>query len=131
MEMLLGKLARLNAERTRRLRPFAPHAKRAIRGRKPRDRHDREPPKIPIVDERLRVVGWCEEMPRITGRTLRHKSAEAILGRRVTGLFVEIDDENLARNAGAPPDWRGLWRCIAIGPEMHEPRAERGSADGV
>jgi len=76
---------------------------------------------IPIVDEHLTIVSWSDEMPQIIGGSLRHRRAETILRGRVSCRFIEISDASDARRSGAPPDWQGSWRCLAIGPNMHEP----------
>jgi len=91
-------------------------AKAATRGRKPRDRRGREWPKIPIVNEHLKIVAWSDEAPKIIGCTLRHRRAETLLHQRVSTRIIEIEGA-YSELAGAPPNWRGPWRCLAITPD--------------
>jgi hypothetical protein len=70
-------------------------------------------PKIPIVDGHRQVVGWSDEGPQLKGLSLRHPEAESLLGGPISCGFIELQGED-AVVAGAPPTWRGPWRCIAI-----------------
>ena len=69
---------------------------------------------IPIVGDAKRIVGWTDKVPRYHGTILRHPEAEALLGRAITCTYVEIDRGPDALRAGAPPDWNGPWRCLAL-----------------
>src|SRR5690349_161658 len=71
---------------------------------------------IPIVDECLRIVGWTYHVPMVSGYTLRHSEAEALLGGPVDCAFIEIDQRTDAVRAGAPFNWCGPWRCLALVP---------------
>ena len=69
---------------------------------------------IPIVDAERRIVGWTSEDPETLGSTVRHAAAEKIAGGSVTCAYVQISDRAAAERAGAPADWEGPWRCLAI-----------------
>jgi hypothetical protein len=69
--------------------------------------------RIPIVDGLRRIVGWTDQGPQVIGLSLRHLEAESLLGGPVSCAYIELEGEN-ALAAGAPPTWRGPWRCVAI-----------------
>ena len=83
---------------------------------------------IPIIDRDFRIVCWTAIAPDVRGFTLQHADAERLLGTAVRCLYVELTDPRDSRNAGAPPDWQGPWRCLAIcsadaeGATAHMPR---------
>ena len=68
---------------------------------------------IPIVNDRCEIVGWTDNAPGYVGPALRHPEAEELVGP-VTCLYIEIERAEDARKAGAPPEWRGPWRCLAL-----------------
>jgi hypothetical protein len=69
---------------------------------------------IPIVRDGGKILGWTDQVPELQGATLRHPAAERLLGGGVSCSYVQIDNLADARRAGAPPDWTGPWRCLAI-----------------
>lgn len=77
-------------------------------------------PKIPIVDRGLHVIGWTDTVPQILATTISHREAEKIVGGPVTCAYVEVAGDN-AIAAGAPHDWRGPWRCLALVDERATP----------
>lgn len=66
------------------------------------------------MDRNRRIIGWTTRAPESTGMTIRHAEAEKVVGGAVTCAYVEIADHEAAARAGAPADWRGPWRCLAI-----------------
>jgi hypothetical protein len=78
-----------------------------------------EPPsapemQIPIVRDGGRIIGWTDQGPEFEGTKLRHREAERLLGGAVACTYVQIDNRADAQRAGAPPEWSGPWRCLAI-----------------
>jgi hypothetical protein len=69
---------------------------------------------IPIVCDARKIVGWTSQVPEATGSALRHAEAERLLGGPISCVYVEIDNPHDALRAGAPPEWSGPWRCLAI-----------------
>jgi hypothetical protein len=59
-------------------------------------------------------VAWTDNGPKMLGATLRHQEAEGILHGPISAAYVELSDSELTARAGAPPSWRGKWRCLAI-----------------
>lgn len=69
---------------------------------------------IPIVGSGRKILGWTDKVPEFQGANLRHADAERLLSGPVSCAYVEIDNWADARRAGAPPEWNGPWRCLAI-----------------
>jgi hypothetical protein len=69
---------------------------------------------IPIVGEDRTIVGWTDTIPHIIGASLRHAEAEKLLGGRIVAIYIEVENPLDAAKAGAPKDWRGVWRCLAL-----------------
>lgn len=69
---------------------------------------------IPIVDGARRIVGWTDRAPAPGPAGLAHAEAEAVLGTRISAVYVELHDPIAARRAGAPEAWNQPWRCLAI-----------------
>jgi len=69
---------------------------------------------IPIVGADRKIVGWTDRIPEIIGASLRHAEAEKLVGGRIVAIYIEIDNPLDAAKAGAPKEWRGTWRCLAI-----------------
>src|SRR5688572_14052677 len=85
---------------------------RARQSKRLRDQESRW--EIPIVNRNRRVVGWTHDSPDTIGALVRHIEAEKVVGGPVTATYVQITDRVAAGRAGAPPGWRGPWRCLAI-----------------
>ncbi len=83
--------------------------------------------KIPIVRNGGQILGWTDQVPELQGANLRHADAERLLGGPVSCTYVQIDNRADARRAGAPPDWTGPWRCLAICSDHAGPGAKRPS----
>src|SRR5690606_4151036 len=69
---------------------------------------------IPIVDRRRRVVGWTERPPALSAGVMIHPEAEKLLGAPIAAIFVELHSRTQAKRAGAPPNWRQPWKCLAL-----------------
>lgn len=69
---------------------------------------------IPIVNAERRIVGWTEVIPEVFGAVLRHPEAERLVGGRIAAVYVEVLEPGDAVKAGAPRDWKGVWRCLAL-----------------
>lgn len=69
---------------------------------------------IPIVDAQRRIVGWTAITPERRGASLFQPEAEGLLGTPIVATYVRIEDPDDAQRAGAPPGWRGGWRCLAL-----------------
>lgn len=69
---------------------------------------------LPIFDRQSRLVGWTRRNPEVGSVRLRHAYAELLVGCTVGGVYVEIEDPADAKRAGAPPGWKGPWRCLAL-----------------
>lgn len=69
---------------------------------------------IPIVSDAGKILGWTDQVPELQGTNLRHAEAERLLGGPVSCTYVQIDNEADAQRAGAPKEWNGPWRCLAI-----------------
>jgi hypothetical protein len=80
---------------------------------------------IPIVSA-SEIIGWTEEIPEFFGSALRHAEAERLVGGEVRCVYVEIEDRAAARRAGAPPEWDGAWRCLALCSDRTIRRARAG-----
>ena len=78
---------------------------------------------IPIIDARRRIVAWTDVGPEVYGTTLRHGYAEALVGSKIFVAFVSLTNPIEAQRAGAPPDWREPWRCLAICAEVEQARS--------
>lgn len=68
---------------------------------------------VPIVNDRREIVGWTDTPPLLRGGTICHDEAEALVGTLIA-QYVQINDHEAAIRAGAPQDWRGPWRCLAL-----------------
>jgi hypothetical protein len=77
----------------------------------------REIAETPIMDRGGRVVGWTREIPAVNSGRMAHPAAEALLHGPITCAYVQLTDPALATRAGAPPDWREPWRCLAFVPD--------------
>jgi hypothetical protein len=73
---------------------------------------------IPIVSADGRLVGWTDRIPQIVGSALRHPEAEQLVGGSVVALYIELDQPGDVVKAGAPPGWKGAWRCLALCSEL-------------
>jgi len=82
---------------------------------------------IPIVDAAMRIVGWTSHVPVLRAGELRHPEAEALLRGPVQAIYVELTNLADAMAAGAPPDWREPWRCLALADQRVGPALARGS----
>jgi hypothetical protein len=70
--------------------------------------------KLPIVNACGEIVGYTNESPKLVGTSVRHSYAERLLGDAVKAAYVEITDQAELARVGAPPDWSGEWRCLAL-----------------
>jgi hypothetical protein len=91
---------------------------------------------IAIVGPGGKILGWTSKVPEVQGMILRHAEAERLLGGGLSCTYVQIDDRDDATRAGAPPEWNGPWRCIAIcsdGADLGAKRSDRrrGAASGA
>jgi hypothetical protein len=77
---------------------------------------------VPIVNDRSEIVGWTEKAPVVHGTMLCHEDAERLVGPLAV-LYVQIDNHGAAVRAGAPPDWNGPWRCLALCSDRIRPDA--------
>jgi hypothetical protein len=80
--------------------------------RKKKSQHERRSA-MPIVNEHAEIVGWTSVDPENRAGTIWHEEAQRLLGA-IAPCYVEIDDPEAARMAGAPEGWHGAWRCLAI-----------------
>jgi len=69
---------------------------------------------IPIIDGQRRLVGWTVNAPRYLGGLVHHPEAEKLIGGPIVGAYVQIEDADNAQRAGAPPNWKGPWRCLGL-----------------
>lgn len=69
---------------------------------------------FPIVSEQRQIVGWTDAIPEFHGSLIREPEAERLLGGGIMPLYVRIEDPLDAQRAGAPADWTGAWRCLAL-----------------
>ena len=68
----------------------------------------------PIIDASMRIVGWTLDAPLIRGAELRHREAESLVGGPIDAVYVQLHNLEDAIAAGAPVDWKGPWRCLAL-----------------
>lgn len=69
---------------------------------------------FPIVNAYGEIVGYTNESPKLVGTLVRHSYAERLLGDAVKAAYVEITDQAELARVGAPTDWNGEWRCLAL-----------------
>jgi hypothetical protein len=69
---------------------------------------------IPIVNADRKIVGWTEVIPEVFGAVLRHSDAERLVGGKIAAIYVEVLNTEDAEKAGAPANWKGVWRCLAL-----------------
>lgn len=69
---------------------------------------------LPIVNACGAIVGYTNESPKLVGTSVRHSYAERLLSDAVKAAYVEITDEAELARVGAPPNWSGEWRCLAL-----------------
>jgi hypothetical protein len=69
---------------------------------------------IPIIDANRRLVGWTGAAPRVENGVIRHATAERLVGGPIEGCYVKLLGADDGARAGAPSDWSGAWRCIAL-----------------
>ena len=79
-----------------------------------RHRLTRKAVPIPIVDGACHIVGWTDVTPVFLGPVLHSPAAESLLGSEILPLYVRIENPEDAAHAGAPPGWKGGWRCLAL-----------------
>jgi hypothetical protein len=83
---------------------------------------------IPIVGADRTIVGWTDTIPQIVGVSLHHADAEKLVGGRIVAIYIEVENPRDAVKAGAPKDWRGTWRCLALCSERITDGASGGFA---
>jgi hypothetical protein len=66
-----------------------------------------------IVDAEGVIVGWTRIAPEARGTIIIHAEASRLVGP-VKACYIEFEDSVAAQRAGAPPGWRGAWRCLGI-----------------
>jgi hypothetical protein len=69
---------------------------------------------IPIVNARRQIVGWTDAAPQIYGYIVSHPDAERLIGKPIVCVYIRILNPDDALRAGAPRDWPGEWRCLAL-----------------
>ena len=76
-------------------------------------RYADRPALMPIINANRQIIAWSRDVPVYLGGQLRHYEAERLIGDfRV--CYVEVWDAELAKRAGAPSEWEGSWRCLAV-----------------
>jgi len=82
-------------------------------------------PETPIIDAAGRILGWTRDAPPVTCGRVMHPEAEALLHGPVGCAYVQLSSRGAAARAGAPPEWREPWRCLAFVPQ--ETATSRGA----
>lgn len=80
---------------------------------------------LPIIDEKGVIVAWTTKAPVLKGALLLHQEAERLVGP-LDAVYVEIEDPELMRKAGAPNDWTEPWRCLGLCSVKLKTRAQGG-----
>ena len=72
-------------------------------------------PEIPIVDADQRIIGWSTQEANVgAGGEVIHLDAQKLISGPLVCACIRVYDPVHAARAGAPPGWKGEWRCLAI-----------------